>query len=125
QQRNTNASIQEALKRVEEIQNICLKQNKELVIYISMGFGNPYGDPWSPDVVMKWTEKMIGLGIKTISLADTIGVADPDTISLLFKDLIPAFPDIEFGAHFHTTPDTWKDKMEAAYENGCRRFDGA
>ena len=90
-----------------------------------MGFGNPYGDPWNPEIVMKWIEKMIQMDIKIISLADTIGVADPKIISMLFKDLIPAYPNIEFGAHLHTTPDTWKEKIEAAYENGCRRFDGA
>lgn len=125
QQRNTNASMDEALKRVEEIQIICAKQNKQLVLYISMGFGNPYGDPWNPEVVMKWSEKMIGLDIKIISLADTIGVADPEVISMLFKDLIPSFPGIEFGAHFHTTPGAWREKVIAAYANGCRRFDGA
>lgn len=125
QQRNTNASMNEALKRVDEIQNICLKQNKQLVLYISMGFGNPYGDPWHPEIVLEWSEKMIAMGIKIISLADTIGAADPEVISLLFKQLIPAFPAIEFGAHFHTTPDRWREKVEAAYMNGCRRFDGA
>jgi len=125
QQRNTNSSIEESLKRVEEIQNLFVKYNKQLVIYISMGFGNPYGDLWSPEIVMQWTEKMIAMGIKIISLADTIGVADPKIISMLFKDLIPQFPNVEFGAHLHTTPETWREKIEAAYENGCRRFDGA
>lgn len=125
QQRNTNASIEMALHRVEEIQKISEKYRKQLVIYISMGFGNPYGDPWDPDVVMKWVEKMIQMDIKIISLADTIGVAVPEIISLLFRNLVPAFPAIEFGAHLHTTPDTWKEKVEAAFENGCRRFDGA
>ena len=125
QQRNTHSSIQESLKRVEEIQNLCVKHHKQLVIYISMGFGNPYGDVWSPEIVMRWVEKMISLEIKIISLADTIGVADPKIISLLFKKLIPGFPDIEFGAHLHTTADTWREKVEAAFENGCRRFDGA
>ncbi|MEO6167745.1 MAG: hydroxymethylglutaryl-CoA lyase [Chitinophagales bacterium] len=125
QQRNTNASMEEALHRVEEIQSICAKQNKELVLYISMGFGNPYGDPWNPGVVMSWVEKMIALDIKIISLADTIGVAAPEDISMLFKSLIPSFPGIEFGAHFHTTPGAWHEKVNAAYLNGCRRFDGA
>jgi len=125
QQRNTNSSIDESLKRVEEIQNLCSKYHKQLVIYISMGFGNPYGDPWNPEIVMKWVEKMIQMDIKIISLADTIGVANSKIISMLFKDLIPAYPNIEFGAHLHTTPDSWKEKIEAAYENGCRRFDGA
>ncbi|MFI5135255.1 MAG: hydroxymethylglutaryl-CoA lyase [Chitinophagales bacterium] len=125
QRRNTNSSIEESLKRVEEIQSLCVKYNKQLVIYISMGFGNPYGDPYSPQLVMKWVEKMIAMEIKIISLADTIGVADPKIISMLFKELIPKFPSVEFGAHLHTTPDTWREKIEAGFENGCRRFDGA
>lgn len=125
QQRNTNASMDEALLRVEEIQTICLKQKKQLVLYISMGFGNPYGDPYSPEIVKKWTEKMISMDIKIISLADTIGVADAAVIAMLFKDLIPSFPQIEFGAHFHTTQDAWQEKVEAACLHGCRRFDGA
>ncbi|MBA3648861.1 MAG: hydroxymethylglutaryl-CoA lyase [Chitinophagales bacterium] len=125
QQRNANASIKDSLKRVEEIQNLCVKHKKELVLYISMAFGNPYGDAWSPDTVMYWTEKMVQMGIKIISLADTVGVATAAIISSLFKDLIPRFSDIEFGAHFHTTPETWREKMEAAYTNGCKRFDGA
>lgn len=125
QQRNTNSSITESLKRVEEIQNLCVKYGKQLVLYISMGFGNPYGDPYSPEIVMKWVEKMISMSIRVISLADTIGVADPQIISMLFSQLIPAYPQIEFGAHLHTTPDTWKEKIDAAYTHGCRRFDGA
>lgn len=125
QQRNTNSSIAESLKRVEEIQNLCVKYGKQLVLYISMGFGNPYGDPYSPEIVMKWVEKMISMSIRVISLADTIGVADPQIISMLFSQLIPAYPQIEFGAHLHTTPDTWKEKIDAAYTHGCRRFDGA
>lgn len=125
QQRNTNASMDEAIKRIEEIQSTCIKYNKQLVVYISMGFGNPYGDPWNPEIVMQWTEKMIGMGIRIISLADTIGIADPSAIKLLFSHLVPAFPEIEFGAHFHTTPGSWREKVEAAWENGCRRFDGA
>ena len=125
QQRNTNSSIEESLKRAEEIQALCEKHHKQLVIYISMAFGNPYGDPWNPEIVMQWTEKMIQLDVKTISLADTIGVADSTIIAGLFKELIPRFPHIEFGAHFHTTPDTWREKIEPAYRNGCRRFDGA
>ena len=125
QQRNTNSSIVESLKRVEEIQNLCVKYGKQLVLYISMGFGNPYGDPYSPEIVMKWVEKMISMSIRVISLADTIGVADPQIISMLFSHLIPAYPQIEFGAHLHTTPETWKEKIDAAYTHGCRRFDGA
>lgn len=125
QQRNTNATIAEAIERVEEIQNICIRQNKKLVLYISMGFGNPYGDPWNPDIVMKYVSIMTSMGIKIISLADTIGLAEPQSISMLFKNLIPEFTDTEFGAHFHTTPDTWREKVDAAYHHGCRRFDGA
>ena len=113
------------MKRVEEIQNLCVKYGKQLVLYISMGFGNPYGDPYSPEIVMKWVEKMISMSIRVISLADTIGVADPQIISMLFSHLIPAYPQIEFAAHLHTTPDTWKEKIDAAYTHGCRRFDGA
>ena len=90
-----------------------------------MGFGNPYKDPWNPQIVMEWTERMASMGITIISLADTIGVAQPETISLLFRNLVPAFPNVEFGAHFHTTPSAWREKIDAAYENGCRRFDGA
>lgn len=125
QQRNTNSSIRESLKRVEEIQNLCRKHSKQLVIYISMGFGNPYGDVWNPEIVMKWVGEMIKMEIKTISLADTIGVANPKVISMLFRELIPQFSNIEFGAHLHTTVETWKEKIEAAFSNGCKRFDGA
>lgn len=125
QQRNTNATMDEALKRIDEIQNICIQQNKQLVIYISMGFGNPYGDKWHPEIVMQWSEKLMTMGIRIISLADTIGVARAESISYLFQQLVPAFPGIEFGAHFHTTPDSWQEKVAAAYSNGCHRFDGA
>lgn len=117
--------MDEAMKRVEEIQDICTRQKKQLVLYLSMAFGNPYGDPWDPEIVLQWAEKMFNLGITTISLADTVGVAEPLIISSLFKNLIPHFPTVEFGAHFHTTPDTWREKVEAAFYNGCRRFDGA
>ncbi len=125
QQRNTNASIEEAVERVEEIQTICTNGNKHLIVYISMGFGNPYGDLWNTDTVMQWTQKLAEMDVKIISLADTVGVAEPNVISLLFRQVITEFPDIEFGAHFHTTPNTWREKVEAAYMNGCRRFDGA
>ncbi|MEO5675541.1 MAG: hydroxymethylglutaryl-CoA lyase [Chitinophagales bacterium] len=125
QQRNTNASMEQSFVRVEEIQNLCIKFKKQLVIYISMGFGNPYGDEWSPEIVIQWVEKMIGLEVRIISLADTIGVADPKSISGLFRDLIPSFPATEFGTHLHTTPESWREKTEAAFKNGCRRFDGA
>lgn len=125
QQRNTNSSIAESLETVKAIQQLCVSNNKELVVYISMGFGNPYGDDWNTEIVEKWVNEMDQLGIKIISLSDTIGIANPETIAYLFKHLIPTFPNIEFGAHLHTTPNTWQEKIEAAYENGCKRFDGA
>ncbi len=125
QQRNTNSSIEESLKRVELIFNLAGKHSKELVIYISMAFGNPYGDQWHPDIVSKWTEKLVDLGIKNIALSDTIGVSAPDNISSLFSQIINDFSKTEIGAHLHTTPLTWKEKVKAAYDNGCRKFDGA
>jgi hydroxymethylglutaryl-CoA lyase len=125
QLRNTNATIEESIGRVERIQNLCVKQNKEMVVYISMGFGNPYGDEWNVEIVGKWTERLSKMGIKILSLSDTIGVSNPESISYLFSNLIPAYPTIEFGAHLHTTPDKWREKIHAAYENGCRRFDAA
>jgi hydroxymethylglutaryl-CoA lyase len=125
QQRNTNSSIAESLETVKAIQQLCVSNNKELVVYISMGFGNPYGDDWNTEILEKWVKEMDQLGIKIISLSDTIGIANPETIAYLFNHLIPTFPNIEFGAHLHTTPNTWQEKIEAAYENGCKRFDGA
>ncbi len=125
QHRNTNSSIAESLETVKVIQQLCTSNHKELVVYISMGFGNPYGDDWNTEIVEKWVKEMDQLGIKIISLSDTIGIANPETIAYLFKHLIPTFPNIEFGAHLHTTPNTWQEKIEAAYENGCKRFDGA
>ncbi|MCF0057485.1 hydroxymethylglutaryl-CoA lyase [Dyadobacter sp. CY356] len=125
QLRNTNATIQASLKRVQEIQKLCEQNNKKLVIYISMGFGNPYGDLWNPEIVLQWIEKLSALGITIFSLADTVGLASIDDISSLFNQLISANPDLEFGAHFHTKPEEWKNKIEAAYNAGCRRFDGA
>lgn len=125
QQRNTNSSIQESLKRVEEIQQLCIKHGKQLVVYISMAFGNPYGDEWNSDIVIKWTKELSERGIKIIALADTIGVSNPENISYLFSAIIPEFPQVEIGAHLHTTPDAWAEKVKAAYENGCRRFDSA
>jgi hydroxymethylglutaryl-CoA lyase len=125
QQRNTNSSIAESLSRVEEIQDLCVRNKKQLVVYISMAFGNPYGDEWSSDVAVEWTKRLAQLGIKIIALSDTIGVSNPQNISFLFSKLIPEFPGVEIGAHLHTTPDTWEEKIHAAYINGCRRFDGA
>jgi hydroxymethylglutaryl-CoA lyase len=123
--RNTNAGISESLSRVESIQNICVKTGKKMVAYISMGFGNPYGDLWNVDVVQKWVDTLANLDIRILSLSDTIGVADRQTIEYLFSNLIPPYPDVEFGAHFHTTANTWHEKIDAAYKNGCKRFDGA
>jgi hydroxymethylglutaryl-CoA lyase len=125
QKRNTNSTILESLKRVEEIQSLCLKTQKQLVVYLSMAFGNPYGDEWGSDIAVKWTKALVGLGVKTIALSDTTGVSNPQNISDLFSTLIPEFPHVEIGAHLHTTPDTWKEKVEAAYNSGCSRFDGA
>jgi len=125
QQRNTNSSIIQSLKTVEEIQSLCVKHNKKLVVYISMAFGNPYGDEWNSEIVINWTKKLAALGIQIIALSDTIGVSNKENISYLFSNIIPEFKTVEIGAHLHTTPDTWKEKIVAAYENGCRRFDGA
>ena len=125
QLRNTNATIEESLNRISDIQGKCLKYNKQLVIYISMGFGNPYGDPWNVEICQKWVDKLASMNIKIIALSDTIGVATPESISYLFGNLIPPYPDVEFGAHLHTRPDNWFPKVDAAYRNGCFRFDGA
>jgi len=123
QLRNTNATIEESLERVMHIQELCGKTNKELVIYISMGFGNPYGDEWNVEICQKWVDKLADIGIKIMALSDTIGVANPGSISYLFSNLIPPYPNVEFGAHLHTRPDAWEDKVRAAYDSGCRRFD--
>ncbi len=126
QQRNTNASIEASLDRLRSITEIAEGAGKEVVVYISMGFGNPYGDEWSPSLASEWTERLVKeMGIRTVSLADTIGVADPATVQKLFSELIPAHPEVEFGAHFHTRPDNWKPNIEAAWESGCRRYDSA
>ena len=125
QRRNTNSSIAESLKRVEEIQNICTKNNKRLVIYISMGFGNPYGDAYSEEVVFDWVNKIVELDVKTISLADTVGLANRDQVYSITKYLIDQLPQIEFGVHLHSKPNNWKDKLDAAVDAGCKRFDGA
>ncbi len=125
QLRNTNATIEESLQRVADIQSITIKSKKKLVIYISMGFGNPYGDEWSVDIVKRWVSDLYAMGVRIINLSDTIGVSTPESISYLFAHLIPAFEDVDFGAHLHTTPDKWEEKVHSAYSNGCRRFDGA
>ncbi len=125
QMRNTHKTIAESLITLQEILEIADKSNKEVVAYLSMGFGNPYGDPWSVEIVGEWTEKMATMGVKILSLSDTVGSSTPDVISYLFSNLIPKYPEIEFGAHLHTTPDKWFEKIDAAYKAGCRRFDGA
>jgi hydroxymethylglutaryl-CoA lyase len=125
QLRNTNATIQQSLGRVDAIKNLCDKHQKQLVIYVSMGFGNPYGDPWNVDIVQYWVDELADMGIKILSLSDTIGSSTPESISYLFKNLIPPYPDVEFGAHLHTQPHNWREKILAAYENGCTRFDAA
>jgi hydroxymethylglutaryl-CoA lyase len=125
QQRNTNSDISESLIRVEEIQDLCIRNKKQLVVYISMAFGNPYGDEWSSDIAAAWTKRLAQMGIKIIALSDTIGVSDPSNISYLFSKLIPEFPGVEIGAHLHTTPFAWEEKVHAAYTSGCRRFDSA
>lgn len=125
QRRNTNSSIEESLSRVKDIQELCLKKNKSLVIYISMGFGNPYGDPWSAELVSAWVKRLAQMGISIIALSDTVGVSNPANIKELFSYLIPEMPNVEFGAHLHSLKTNWEEKVHAAYESGCRRFDSA
>ncbi|RTY74567.1 hydroxymethylglutaryl-CoA lyase [Flavobacterium sp. GSP27] len=125
QMRNTHKTIAESLITLQEILEIAAKSNKEVVAYLSMGFGNPYGDPWNVEIVGEWTQKLASMGVKILSLSDTVGSSAPDVISYLFSNLIPQYPEIEFGAHLHTTPDKWFEKIDAAYKAGCRRFDGA
>jgi hydroxymethylglutaryl-CoA lyase len=125
QMRNTHKTIAESIITLEEILEIADCSNKEVVTYLSMGFGNPYGDPWNVDIVGEWTEKLAGMGVKIVSLSDTIGSSTPEIIAYLFSNLIPKYPHIEFGAHLHTTPNKWFEKVDAAYKAGCRRFDGA
>ena len=125
QMRNTHKTIAESLVTLHEILELANKNNKEVVAYLSMGFGNPYGDPWNVDIVGEWTERLSVMGVKILSLSDTIGSSTPEIISYLFTNLIPRYPHIEFGAHLHTTPKAWFEKIDAAYKAGCRRFDGA
>ena len=125
QLRNANSTIEESVNRVEEIQNLCLKHKKQLVIYLSMGFGNPYGDEYSEEILLKWADEMIAREIKIISLADTVGIATPEQISFALNILIPKYPNILFGVHLHSTPANWQEKLEAAVNAGCKRFDGA
>ncbi len=125
QMRNTHKTIEQSVETLQEILNIADKANKEVVAYLSMGFGNPYGDPWNVEIVGEWTEKLNKMGVKILSLSDTIGTSTPEIIEYLFSNLIPKYPEIEFGAHLHTTPTTWFEKIDSAYKAGCRRFDGA
>lgn len=125
QMRNTQKTIAESLEVLEQICIISNKANKKVIAYLSMGFGNPYGDSWNEEIVSSWVQKLVNLGIDTISLSDTIGVAEPPTIQTIFSHLIKEYPLVEFGAHFHTTINQWFEKVNTAYEAGCRRFDGA
>lgn len=126
QQRNTNSSIEEAFLKLEKIQNLTLKNSKELVVYISMGFGNPYGDVWNNEIVHFWSEKIHQkLGVKNLALSDTIGCATSSLVKELFKEIIPSLPNVEFAAHLHTVPSNALDLVEAAYLSGCIKFDGA
>ena len=126
QKRNTNSSLEESLARIEEIYNLAVNNGKELVVYLSMAFGNPYGEKWHPDLALKWIEKLImNFGISNIALSDTIGVSNPENISFMFKEVLKEFKTVKFGAHLHTTPETWKEKVKAAINSGCTSFDGA
>jgi hydroxymethylglutaryl-CoA lyase len=125
QLRNTNSTIAESLKRVGEIQQLCIASNKQLVIYLSMGFGNPYGDTYNQEILLHWAAEMTKMGVKIISLADTVGVASPEKITVAFDTLIPTYPDVTFGVHLHSTSVNWQQKFEAALNAGCTRFDGA
>lgn len=125
QLRNTNSSMEESLVRVGTIQEHCIRNKKELVVYLSMGFGNPYGDPYSGEIVLQWADKMVELGIRIISLADTVGLASPEQVNFALKALIPKYPSVVFGAHLHATAQNWQAKLEAALQAGCARFDGA
>ncbi|MBT8296791.1 MAG: hydroxymethylglutaryl-CoA lyase [Maribacter sp.] len=125
QMRNTHKTIEQSVETLKEILQIAHTNNKEVVTYISMGFGNPYGDPWNVEIVGEWTEKLAEMGARILSLSDTVGSSTPENITYLFSNLIPKYPEIEFGAHLHTTPTKWHEKVNAAYKSGCRRFDGA
>jgi len=125
QMRNTHKTIDESMLVLKEILSLAQQSQVEVVTYLSMGFGNPYGDPWSPEIVARWTQTLVDLGCKIISLSDTVGAATPEVITDLFSWVIPKFPQVEFGAHLHTSATTWREKVEAAYFAGCRRFDGA
>lgn len=126
QQRNTNTSIEGSWSRIARIAELTKAADKELVVYISMAFGNPYGDPWNAEVALHWTDRLVNeLGVRIIALSDTVGVARPEDIQSMFSALIPALPHVEFGAHLHCTPENWPVKTQTAWDAGCRRFDGA
>ncbi len=125
QMRNTHKTIQQSKEVLQEILNLTKQVNKEVVVYISMGFGNPYGEPWNTQIVNNWIHQLVAMGVKIISLSDTVGTSTPHTIKEMFSTLIPLYSQVEFGAHLHTSPYTWAEKMEAAFNVGCRRFDGA
>jgi hydroxymethylglutaryl-CoA lyase len=125
QQRNTNTSIEQSFTQVLDIQDLCVRNNKKLVIYISMGFGNPYGDPYHEEMVFEWANKLANIGVDIISLADTVGLATPEQIERTTKFLIQSLTNVEVGVHLHSTPINWRQKTEAAFNAGCLRFDGA
>ncbi|MEQ5789576.1 hydroxymethylglutaryl-CoA lyase [Muricauda sp. NFXS6] len=125
QMRNTHKTIDQSVETLKGILELANANDKKVVTYISMGFGNPYGDPWNVEIVGEWTEKLADMGTSILSLSDTIGTSTPEVIQYLFSNLIPKYPEIEFGAHLHTTPTKWHEKVDAAYKAGCRRFDGA
>ncbi|SFR50816.1 hydroxymethylglutaryl-CoA lyase [Robiginitalea myxolifaciens] len=125
QMRNTHKTIDQSVEVLKNILELANAHDKEVVVYISMGFGNPYGDPWSPEIVSEWTHKLVGMGVRILSLSDTVGTSTEATIYPLFNTLIPEHPEVEFGAHLHTHPSSWHEKVDAAYRGGCRRFDGA
>lgn len=125
QQRNTNSSIAESFEQVQRMQELCLRAGKEMVLYLSMGFGNPYGDAYSPEIVAHWVDKLAGIGVGIMSLSDTVGVSTPANIKALYSHITPLYPEVTFGVHLHSHPSTRDEKIAAAYESGCRRFDGA
>lgn len=125
QMRNTHKTIEQSVEVLKDILEVADKSNKEVVTYLSMGFGNPYGDPWNVDIVAEWVERLSALGVRILSLSDTVGSSTPEIIDYLYSDLIPRYPEMQFGAHLHTRPDQWHEKVDAAYKAGCRRFDGA
>jgi hydroxymethylglutaryl-CoA lyase len=125
QMRNTNSTVNDAFEIVKRIKGLCADKNKELLVYLSMGFGNPYGDEWNVEIVQQWTERLVNEDINIIALSDTIGIATPEQIKSIYFNLSTQFPKTEFGVHLHSTPDTWYEKVEAAYQSSCKRFDSA